>query len=370
MSVLSLDIELKRPGFSLAVKRDIALTGVTSVFGRSGSGKSTLLRIIAGLEPSAKGMVRFGGEVWQDAAQHLAAEKRGVGYVFQDARLFSHLDVEGNLAFAFNRAKGLGGPGPDAVARALDLSPLMRRRTQQLSGGERQRVAIGRALLSAPRLLLLDEPLSALDDERKAEILPYLERLRDESGVPMIHVSHSLAEVGRLAKSIMVLKDGQAVWSGPAGEVLSDPDAAPHLGLGDAGSLLSAIVISHADDGLTQVAAGGGSLFLAGLKAAAGSRIAVRIQARDVIISLKRPEGVSALNVLPAIVTAIRPGEGPDALVQLRLGSELILARLTKRSVAALKLEPGITCFAVLKSVAVAQGDIGAAQKISAAPHG
>ena len=370
MSMLSLNIRLARPGFSLNVKQQIVLDGVTSVFGRSGSGKSTLLRIIAGLEPGAFGSVRFDAEAWQDGNRLLPPEKRGVGYVFQDARLFSHLDVEGNLAFAFKRAKGLGGPQPDHVIKALDLGPLLRRRSQQLSGGERQRAAIGRALLAAPRLLLLDEPLSALDDARKGEILPYLERLRDEAGVPMIHVSHSIGEVARLAKSILVLNDGQVVWSGQAGEVLSNLDAAPHLGLGDAGSLLSAMVVNHDADGLTHVRAGGGDLFLPGIAAAQGARIAVRIHARDVIVARNRPEGLSALNILPATITAIRLGEGPDALVQLRVGDDLILARLTKRSLAGLALVPGLDCFAVLKSVAVAQGDVGMPEFSNAAQRG
>lgn len=354
-----MDITHGFAGFQLAVKHRFAAGGITAVFGRSGSGKSTLLRVIAGLEPGAVGCVTLDGEVWQDAVSFVKPEARGVGMVFQDARLFGHLTVAGNLAYAHSRAAGLGGPGVDAIARDFDLLPLMDRRPQGLSGGERQRVALARALLSAPRVLLLDEPLAALDDSRKAEILPYLERLRDSKDMPILYVSHSMAEVARIATDIVVMQAGRVLRSGTVEDVLSDPAAVPDLGVRDAGAVLRARVVAHHADGLTELAVSQGMLLLPRFEAAIGALVRVRIPAQDVILALHRPIGISALNILPVVIASIFQGDGPGAAIGLVSGDDRLLARVTRRSADAMGLAPGMACYAVVKSVAVAQGDVG-----------
>jgi molybdate transport system ATP-binding protein len=356
---LAIDIRFAIGGFALEVAQAIPLAGVTALFGQSGSGKSTLLRVIAGLERGGRGRVAFGAETWQDARRFVPPERRGVAVVFQDTRLFPHLSVRGNLDFARRRARGLGGPALDEVVAAFDLGPLLDRRPAALSGGEASRVAIARALLSAPRLLLLDEPLAALDEAKKAEIMPYLERLRDARGVPIVYVSHALAEVARLADGMVVLRGGRVVRSGPAAEVLSDPEAVPSLGVREAGALVSGRVLRHHADGLSEIAVSAGSLLLPRLGAAPGAAVRVRIEAQDVMLAREEPRRISALNVLPGTVAALRRGEGPGVVVQLRCGADLVLARITRRSADALALAPGVPCWAVIKTMAVAQWDIG-----------
>jgi len=357
--MLTLDISLGFPDFTLQVTQSIALQGVTAIFGRSGSGKSTLLRIIAGLEHRAKGQVGMAGTVWQDATRFVAPEKRGIGYVFQDTRLFPHLSVRGNLDYALRRARGLGGPSLDEVVTALDLGPLLARRPAGLSGGEKQRVGIGRALLTAPRVLLMDEPLAALDEARKAEILPYLERLRDNAAIPILYVSHSLNEVSRLARDMIVLRDGRVLRHGPAADLFADPESVPIFGVRDAGAIITARIAGHEADGLTRCDTSAGPLLLPRINAAPGAALRIRIHAQDVILARHRPEGLSALNILPAIITALKLGEGPGVIVQLRLGQDLLLARITRRSAQMLDLREGMAVYAILKSVAVAAGDVG-----------
>lgn len=366
MTGASLDLDIRMPlaGFALQVHEAVPLRGITAILGPSGSGKSTLLRIIAGLEPGATGRVAAFGETWQDVApegmRFVPPHRRGVGMVFQDTRLFPHLTVAGNLRYAATRARGLGGPEETDIVARFDLGPLLDRRPARLSGGERSRVAIARALLAAPRLLLMDEPLASLDEARKGEILPYLERLRDNARVPVIYVSHAMAEVARLADHIVVLQDGAVRASRPAAELLADPAAVPIIGPREAGAILSARVVAQDDDGLTRLAVSGGELFLPHIAAPVGAHLRVRIPAQDVLIALDRPQGISALNILPGTIVAVKDGAGPGAVVQIRCGEELILARLTRRSSAALALAPGMACYAIVKSVAVAQGDVGA----------
>lgn len=356
---LEIDIALRFSNFDLAVSHHFAPRGITAIFGRSGSGKSTLLRIIAGLEPGATGRVTMGGTVWQAPGVRLPPEARGVGLVFQDARLFPHLSVAGNLAYAAKRAKGLPGPGLDTIARDFDLGPLLNRRPDGLSGGERQRVALARALLSSPRILLLDEPLAALDDTRKAEILPYLERLRDHADLPILYVSHSMAEVARIATDIVVMQAGRVLRSGAIEDVLSDPSAVPDLGVRDAGAVIHARVVAHHADGLTELAVSQGMLLLPRFDAVIGAMVRVRIPAQDVILSLTRPTGISALNILPVVIGNIFRGDGPGVAIGLQSGEDRLLARVTLRSAEALGLSAGLACYAVVKSVAVAQGDVG-----------
>ncbi|WP_373050317.1 molybdenum ABC transporter ATP-binding protein [Thalassovita aquimarina] len=359
---LSVSVKHTFEGFTLDADFK-APAGVTALFGSSGSGKSTLVNAMAGLLRPDHGRVEVGDRLLCDTDQGLCLppHKRRVGYVFQEARLFPHLTVQQNLRYGRWFA---GIRGSDTEERRLvdmlGIGDLLTRRPGALSGGEKQRVAIGRALLSHPLILLMDEPLAALDEARKAEILPYLERLRDETAIPILYVSHSVAEVARLATTVVLLDKGKVLKTGPTEEVMSDPALAPAIGLREAGSVLSAKIVKHHDDGLTELASAGGRLFLPRIGGNPGDRVRVRIHANDVVLSLDPPGRISALNLLPGTVTSIRAGSGPGAMVQMQAGDDQILARVTKRSIAALGLEPGTGCYAIIKSVSVSRADIGA----------
>lgn len=349
-------------GFALDVAFE-APAGVTALFGRSGSGKTSVINAIAGLLRPQTGLIRVDNQVLLDTEHRVSVpvHKRRLGYVFQEGRLFPHLSVRQNLNYGRRFSPQDNGVDLDQVIDMLGIAHLMDRRPGGLSGGEKQRVAIGRALLANPRLLLMDEPLAALDDERKAEILPYLERLSVTTEVPVLYVSHSMAEVARLASTLVLMEAGRVVRVGPTSEVLSDPDTFPALGVRTAGASLHAVVAAQEEDGLTRLEASGGALWLPRVEAPIGTRLSVRILAQDVILSRSRPEGLSALNVLPAKVMAVRLGDGPGAIVQLRAGDDVLLARITRRSALALELASGVDCFAILKSVAVAQSEVGGA---------
>ena len=348
------------PGFALDVRFD-APPGVTVLFGRSGAGKTTVINAVAGLMQPDAGRVELEGRVLFDTQTGLwlPPHRRRIGYVFQDARLFPHLTVRQNLAFGQwfaprdARRESLG-----EVVELLGIGELLHRRPGLLSGGERQRVALGRALLSAPQMILADEPLSALDEARKAEILPYFERLRDEMKIPILYVSHSAAEVARLATTVVVLQDGKVQRQGSAAEVMGDSTVMP-AGVRGAGALLQARVLRHHADGLTELEAGGVALFLPQIAKAPGAHVRIRIAAHEVILSRKRPEGLSALNILPGTVEHIRTGSGPGAMVSLQTPAGRVLARVTRRSAAALGLEPGADCHAIVKTVSIAPEDIG-----------
>jgi len=357
--MLSFDITLNYKDFALDVAQTLPSAGVTALFGRSGSGKSTLLRVISGLESHAKGRITWGDEVWQDATHFTPPHKRGLGYVFQDTRLFPHLTVAQNLSYADKRARAHPGPSMSDIITALDLAPLLPRYPATLSGGEGSRAAIGRALLTRPRMLLMDEPLAALDATRKAEILPYLERLRDQIGTPILYVSHNMLEVVRLASHLMLMEAGRILHAGPLETLLSDPATAPALGPREAGAVITATLAAQEEDGLSRLTCATGPLYLPRINAPLGARLRIRILAQDVILAREAPSGLSALNILPATITDIREN-GPGLLVQLRMGDDLILARVTHRSAAALGLALGLDCFVVLKSLAVAQDSIGA----------
>ncbi len=359
---MSLSVALRHDfgGFAIDAAFE-APPGVTVLFGRSGSGKTSVVDAVAGLLRPQAGRVAADGAVLFDSAARiwLPPHQRRLGYIFQEGRLFPHLDVRQNLAYGRWFVPRSARPAPmDRVVEMLGLGPLLGRRPLTLSGGEKQRVAIGRALLAAPRLILADEPLAALDEARKAEILPYFERLRDEMRIPILYVSHSASEVARLATTVVALRDGRVVAVGPAAEVLGDPGASQAMGVRAAGSILGARLVAQHADGLSELATAGGALFLPRIAAAPGAWVRVRIAAQDVILSRARPEGLSALNILRGTVAEVRPGQGPGAMVTLRLGEDLLLARITMRSAQALALAPGETCHAVLKSVAVAPQDI------------
>ncbi len=360
---MRLSVEIAHPFGDFALDAAFeAPEGVTALFGRSGAGKTTVVNAVAGLLRPQRARIVLGERVLCDtqAGIRLPPHKRRIGYVFQEGRLFPHLSVAANLAYPARMA----GRRPDRaetdrIVEMLGIGPLLGRRPGALSGGEKQRVALGRALLAAPDMLLMDEPLAALDAGRKAEILPHIERLRDEFRMPILYVSHALEEVARLATTVVLLEEGRVTRAGPAEALFADPDLAPRFGLREAGALLTGRVVAHHDDGLSEIAVSGGTLYLPRVEAAAGARMRVRIEAQDVILSRDRPEGLSALNILPATVTEVKLGTGPGVIVQLRSGEEMILARLTRRSAEALGIRPGLDCHAIVKSVAVARRDVG-----------
>ncbi|WP_170751420.1 molybdenum ABC transporter ATP-binding protein [Ruegeria lacuscaerulensis] len=359
---MSLSVRLRHdlPNIKLDLNFD-APSGVTVLFGRSGSGKTTVVNAVAGLLKPTSGRVAVDGWELFDTEKHLwlPPHKRRLGYVFQEGRLFPHLTVRQNLSYGrWFAPKGAPRENPDKVIEMLGIGHLLDRRPAGLSGGEKQRVAIGRALLASSRLILADEPLAALDDARKAEILPYFERLRDEVSVPILYVTHSAAEVARLATSVVALQDGKAVRHGPASEVLADPSVAP-AGIRAVGAVLQVRVAKHHSDGLTELNAGGTSLFLPRIPHQIGDDLRIRIPAQEVILSNKRPEGLSALNMLEGTVDTIRAGEGPGAIVSVKTPAGSVLARITRRSVDALGLQPGQLCYAVIKTVALAPQNVG-----------
>lgn len=359
---MSLSVSLTHtfPAVSLEVTFD-APPGVTVLFGRSGSGKSTIVNAVAGLFRPDTAQIRLDSALLQDTheGRFVPPHLRRIGYVFQDARLFPHLNVRQNLLYGrrFAQQKATGSE-QRTIIDILGLGPLLSRRPATLSGGEKQRVAIGRALLSSPRMLLADEPLASLDAPRKAEILPYFERLRDDLNIPILYVTHAAAEVARLATTVIVLENGKAVRQGSAVDVLSDPMVTP-TGPRAAGAVVETRVAQHHTDGLTELDAGGVRLFLPRVSAPLGEPLRVRIAASEVILSRERPEGLSALNVLPGVIEQIRPGEGPGAIVSLTTPAGRILARVTFRSAQALGLEQGASCFAIVKTVSIAPEDVG-----------
>jgi molybdate transport system ATP-binding protein len=352
---LALRVQLTRPEFALDVTCELPAHGITALFGRSGGGKTTLLRCIAGLERLARGRIDFNGEIWQDEHRFVPPHRRAVGYVFQESSLFPHLDVRGNLEFGLRRVPaGQRRMGFDEAVALLDLAPLLQHRAQRLSGGERQRVAIARALLTSPQLLLMDEPLSNLDQVSKAEILPHLERLRDQSAIPLIYVSHALGEVMRLADHLVLLEAGRVQAAGALQQLLSRSDL-PLADFEDSGSVFDAVLEEHDPVyHLSYVRIAGGRLAIALKSVPIGQRIRVRIDARDVSLTLKPPELTSIINVLPATVLEIRDDRDPaQALVRLATGSEPLLARITRRSAVQLGIVPGTLLYAQIKSVAL-----------------
>lgn len=336
---------------------------LTALFGRSGAGKTTIVNIIAGLIRPDRGRISVDGETFVDTSSgaFLPRQRRRIGYVFQEGRLFPHLTVRKNLAYGRWFAGRHAGPDTSAeVIELLGIGHLLKRRPGALSGGEKQRVAIGRALLAAPRLLLMDEPLASLDEGRKAEVLPYIERLRDEMRVPIVYVSHSVAEVARLATDIVVISGGRVEAVGPAAAMLARPGMFPLAGRHEAGGILSARVKAHDDlDELTTLDSPAGDVLVPRMDADVGSELRIHIRARDIILAAEPPTGISALNVLPALVVEIGEASGPIVDVALDLGGERLLARVTRRSLRNLGIEPGRRVHAVLKSIAIGRRDIG-----------
>ena len=356
MTGFAFDLHWPRADFALQATHAGDLSGITALFGPSGAGKSTLLRVIAGLERGARGSVRLGDTVWQDSARGIFVppQRRGVGLVFQDARLFGHLRVAGNLRYAARRSEGRNAAITEAaVIDALDLGPLLGRRVGGLSGGERQRVAIGRALLSRPRLMLMDEPLAALDFHRKAAILPYIARLPEAFGIPVLYVTHAIDEVTRVAGTMIALNAGRVAASGPVAEVFRRLDIEGGGSRFEAGAILQARVTGHdARWQLVSLDIEGQGLVMPEAPVTTGETVQVRVRARDVLLASARPEGLSAQNILRATVAEVI--EEPDtafAEVFVTVGAQVLRARLTRAAVAGMGLRPGMPVFAVLKAI-------------------
>ena len=381
-SGLQVRLNINFPAFALDVDLTLPGTGVTALFGPSGSGKTTCLRAIAGLEHAValrsaarRNLVIINGETWQDDAQGIFASThlRALGYVFQEASLFGHLSVAQNLAYGQKRASRAAGTQPygssegavnvpvrmtheAAMAQAvgmLGIGHLLARQPHTLSGGERQRVAIARALVTRPRLLLMDEPLAALDSKRKAEVLPYLEKLHHELNIPILYVSHAMDEVARLADHLVLLEEGKVVANGPAADVMTRLDLP--LAHGDAaGAVITATVVSQ-DPAyhLTLARFAGGEFSIPLQTIEVGHAVRFRVQARDVSLTLERQTGTSVQNILPVTIAALSMDSPGQVMVQLDAGGSALLARLTARSVDALKLEVGKRVFAQVKGVAI-----------------
>ncbi len=336
---------------------------LTALFGHSGAGKTSLVNIIAGLLRPDRGRVAIDGRVLVDTASgaFVPRHRRRIGYVFQEPRLFPHLSVRQNLLYGNWFTPGRERRESfDRVVELLGIGALLGRRPGLLSGGEKQRVAIGRALLASPRLLLMDEPLAALDDARKAEILPYIERLRDASQVPIVYVSHSVAEVTRLASTIVLLADGRVAASGPVPQVMARMDLLPLTGRCEAGAVIEMRVAAHDERyQLTTVRSAAGELRLPRIDLAIGAAVRVRILARDVVLGLDPPKGLSALNVLAGRIAEIGAPDGPIADVRVELNGAMLLAQVTRLTLDRLDLTPGRPVFAIIKTVAIDRRSLG-----------
>ena len=353
--MIGLQYRIERAGFALDVNLELPSQGITGVFGVSGAGKTTLLRCIAGLEPAAAGRLAVAGEAWEDtrAGVSLPVQQRNIGYVFQEPRLFDHLSVRANIEYGNKRRPGATPTDFERIVELLGLGPLLERHPAALSGGEAQRVAIARALLCSPQLVLMDEPLAALDRARRNDILPFLDRLHAEAQIPIIYVSHNIDEVCRLCDHLVVMDAGGVAASGPLQDVLVQLDI-PVLGGSNAGSVIEGTVSGYdSDDDIACLDFSGGQLWIPGEAGAEGDVVRLRIQASDVSLCRSRPEQSTILNILPAEVDAIQPADGAAVLVRLLLGNDRIVARVTRRSIRELGLREGESLFAQIKSVAV-----------------
>lgn len=352
-SAIELRYRLARGTFSLDVEAQLDTRGITGIFGRSGAGKTSLLRCIAGLEHPDEGRLVVAGDVWQDSGARIdrPVHARDVAYVFQEPRLFPHLDVRGNLEYARRRAMRETARFDDVVDM-LGLAPLLLRTVSGLSGGEAQRVAIGRALLRSPRLVLMDEPLAALDEDRKNELLPYLDTLHNALDIPALYVSHNIDEICRLCDQLLVMDGGRAVAHGALSTVLMQTDL-PVLGGDEAGSVVEAEVTGYdAEYDLTSVRLSAGELRVPG-RYDEGSRLRLRLRANDVSLARERPVATSILNTLPATIETIDDEHGATALVHLDAHGDKLLSRVTRRSITDLGLGEGEGVFVQVKSVSV-----------------
>ncbi|MHA2936836.1 molybdenum ABC transporter ATP-binding protein [Vibrio sp. RC27] len=358
MQDLHAEFAIDYPSFRLDVSLTLPAQGITVLFGHSGSGKTTCLRAMAGLEHLSSGYFSVGNEVWQDSKKgvFVPTYQRDLGYVFQEAGLFPHLSVKQNLEFGWKRTpKEKRKISVIEICQLLGIDHLLERSTEQLSGGERQRIAIARALLTCPKLLLMDEPLSALDVGLKSEILPYLEKLQQTFEIPIVYVTHSVQEMARLADHIVLFNRGQIVASENAQTVMSKPEYLP-IFRDEIGSIFDTTVTEHQDPQITKLDVGGVVIWAPGTVGEVGDRYRCRILASDVALSLKEPSLTTMLNQLPVTISSIEGmnNASGQALVVLKLpNGQKLLAKVTLRSIAVLGLEEGLTVWAQIKSVAL-----------------
>ncbi len=355
--MIAVRIGLAHPGFALRVDLELPAHGVTAVSGPSASGKTTLLRCLAGLEPAALGRIEFEGQTWQDSPRgiFLPAHRRALGYVFQEARLFAHRNVRANLAYGWDRTPvAQRRIGWDQAVGLLDVGPLLDRDAQGLSGGERQRIAIARALLASPRLLLMDEPLASLDAARRREILPLLERVHRELDIPVIYVSHQAEELARLADHMVLLDRGTVAASGPLAQLLARTDL-PMAQDDDAGVVIEARAAAHDQQyQLTRLEFAGGAIFVGRDDLVTGQTVRLHVQARDVSLTLSPHGDSSILNRFSATVVQIAPAANPaNVIVRLDAGGTALLARITRQSRDQLRLEAGSAVWVQVKAAAL-----------------
>jgi len=363
---IDIDIKKRLGAFELAAKLSLPAHGVLGVFGRSGAGKTTFINALAGTLTPDTGHIRVGGATFFDAATrtNLAIESRGVGYVFQDGRLFPHLDVKQNLRYGQMRAsrrQRAQSIGFDTVVDVLGLGALLARRSSNLSGGEKQRVALGRALLTQPRLLLMDEPLASLDAPRKSEVIPYIERLRHDFSIPIVYVTHSVDEVTRLADHLMILVEGKTVVTGDLVSVMSDPLHAPLFGRHEAGTVLDCKLESHDTHfQISTLSFLDGYLRVPAVDLAPGTPVRVRLRSREVALSTRRLDDVSITNQLAGHVAELIERQGPYIDVVVALGHTSIRALITRESCERLGLVPGTPVWALIKAVALDRRSVAA----------
>lgn len=357
--MLNVELHKRRGDFTLDVEVRAPTPGLVALFGRSGCGKSTLVNLIAGLVPPDRGMVRLDDEVLYDSTRriNIPAERRRIGYVFQDSRLFPHLNVLGNLRYGEKRALKRGVAAQvqfEELVALLGLGALLGRRTHQLSGGEQQRVALGRALLAQPRLLLLDEPLASLDLARREELLPYLERLRDRRSIPMIYVSHQFEEVLRLATYVVLMNAGAVTAQGDLAAVSRLPELRSIVGPDVMGAVLAGEVRTvDANAALAQVRVGAGELIVPADGLKPGQRLRVQLLARDLIIATEPPRALSVRNVLQGTVVSLVPDEAQTLQVEIDIGGTTVIARVTNHASAQLELRGGLRVWVLVKTVSL-----------------
>lgn len=348
---LSVSLKQSMPNFSLDIAFE-APSGITVLFGESGSGKTSTINAIAGLQNNSLGRVTLSDRVLFDSDSniHLKPYQRNIGYIFQESRLFPHLTVEQNLNYAKRFKKAGKSVDFNHIVDLLGIKPLLKRRPNSLSGGEKQRVAIGRALLSAPDLILADEPLAALDGARKAELLPYFKRLNRELGIPMLYVTHSPEEVLELADHVIALEQGRIVTQGPARKVMANSKVARTANRAIKSTLTTHLVAQHSD-GLSELQVAKETLYVPTLDLPIGSEICLELVANDLILSRSKVDGISALNQVCGVVESIETTSSSDVLMNVCVATEIISTHITTRSLKGLNLSIGDPCVLIIKSV-------------------